>query len=490
MNTRRRSQNLLLIFLAAICALISGLGYLLASHLIYGLGFPLDDAWIHQTYARNLATLGEWSFLPGKPSAGSTSPLWSSLVAIGPMLRIEPKFWTYTIGILVSALLGILAMKWFSFRRPDKANWAWFVGIALVLEWHISWAAVSGMETLAFALVAMLVLFAIEREDWNPVLVGMVIGIGVWLRPGAITLLFPAMAAALDQNPRRMFTSMLKVGLGFLILALPYLGFNFYLTGAFWPNTFYAKQAEYAILKQIPFPFRYGQQLIQPFIGIGCVLSPGVFAVVFRSLRKREWRPLLPLFWALLYLGTYALQLPVTYQHGRYAIPTIPIIILIGCQGLIEWIEPSSLNGMKRFLSRAWLLSSLATLCGFWIIGAKAYGQDVAIIETEMVAASRWIAENTEETALIAAHDIGALGYYGHRRILDLAGLVSPEVIPIIRDEAALRSFISDQGADYLMTFPNWYLILTKDAKIIYKTEGKFSPDSGGENMAVYQWVR
>ena len=37
-------------------------------------GFPLDDAWIHQVYARNLGTRGEFAFFPGEPSAGSTSP--------------------------------------------------------------------------------------------------------------------------------------------------------------------------------------------------------------------------------------------------------------------------------------------------------------------------------------------------------------------------------------------------------------------------------
>ena len=43
--------------------------------LAAGGSFPLDDSWIHQTYGRNLALNGEWAFLPGKPSAASTSPL-------------------------------------------------------------------------------------------------------------------------------------------------------------------------------------------------------------------------------------------------------------------------------------------------------------------------------------------------------------------------------------------------------------------------------
>jgi hypothetical protein len=38
--------------------------YLLAYEFACCIGFPLDDSWIHQSYARNLALPGEWSFLP------------------------------------------------------------------------------------------------------------------------------------------------------------------------------------------------------------------------------------------------------------------------------------------------------------------------------------------------------------------------------------------------------------------------------------------
>jgi hypothetical protein len=69
-------RRALLILAAA--SILSLCGYLLISALTLRVGFPLDDSWIHLTYARNLALRGEWAFLPGVPSAGSTAPLWSS----------------------------------------------------------------------------------------------------------------------------------------------------------------------------------------------------------------------------------------------------------------------------------------------------------------------------------------------------------------------------------------------------------------------------
>src|SRR5512137_1784315 len=85
------------IVLAMAAAVSLGL-YLGSSALFYRIGFPLDDSWIHQTYARNLALRGEWAFLPGLPSAGSTSPLWSALLAPGYLLGLAPYRWTYLLG--------------------------------------------------------------------------------------------------------------------------------------------------------------------------------------------------------------------------------------------------------------------------------------------------------------------------------------------------------------------------------------------------------
>jgi hypothetical protein len=124
------------------------------------------------------------------------------------------------------------------------------------------------------------------------------------------------------------------------------------------------------------------------------------------------------------------------------------------------------------------------------LIGAWAYSRDVAIIESEMVATARWIEGNTPSDAVVAAHDIGAIGYFSDRELIDLAGLVSPEVIPIIRDELALTKHLDETGAEYLVTFPGWYPALTDGRSPLFVTGSRHSPAAGGENMAVYTWIR
>ena len=476
--------------IALLVSALSGIVYLMVSSSTFRLGFPLDDAWIHQTYARNLATEGTWAFLAGQPSGGSTSPLWTVALALGHFLGVDFRIWSYSLGIALLGLIGIVSALWFQHRNPNLKHWIWVVPILLSIEWHLVWASVSGMETLALTLIVVFVFWILEI-GLSSFFVGVVVGIGVWVRPGAITLMLPVVLLLLKRSSGkwdRVLRDLMRVTLGAALIILPYLRFNLLITGSIWPNTFYAKQAEYAILQQASIINRLLQQFAQPLVGLGFILLPGVILFARRRIRERSIYDLAPLLWIAAYLALYAYRLPVTYQHGRYAIPTIPILILFGLEGMLNWIELKSERTIMRFSSRAWMLLILPIALSFWILGFNAYADDVSIIETEMVESSRWIAQNTEPEALIAAHDIGALGYFGGREILDLAGLISPEVIPFIRDESRLRELLNIRDADYLMTFPNWYEALNADLVLIYQTGASFSPAAGGENMAIYRW--
>ncbi|MEA3351441.1 MAG: hypothetical protein U9Q82_12525 [Chloroflexota bacterium] len=484
-----------IILLALLSALSLG-SYLVVSHIVYRVGFPLDDAWIHQTYARNLALRGEWAFVPGHPSAGSTGPLWAVLLALGYVLRLAPYLWTYLLGWLLLSGLSILGALIFGYLCLDSERWAFWAGSLLALEWHLVWAAGSGMETLLFAFLVCLVLGILvriqsrsEAKKLNWLIVGLLSGLSVWVRPGGITLLAPALLVAtlLPVSWKRKFQAILLVSAGFAILFGPYLLFNYSIAGSWWPNTFYAKQAEYASHRQIPFWQRWLEQASLPLVGVGVVLLPGFLLFFVRLVRRQNWAGIAGALWGLGYLSMYAWRLPVTYQHGRYIIPMMPIFFLWGFAGLVEFVQRQADVWHWRVLAKTWLITAVIVLLIFWGLGARAYGRDVAVIETEMVAVAHWVAENTPQDALIAAHDIGALGYFADRSLLDLAGLVSPDVIPFIRDESALREYMHTRGAEYLVTFPGWYPALAAHATPEFQTNAPISPSSNHENMAVYQ---
>jgi hypothetical protein len=478
-----------------VLALAAGLAlsiYLLTSSQQEGPGFPLDDAWIHQTYARNLAHWGEWAYVPGEPSAGSTAPLWSLLLAFGYWLNLSLYAWAYLLGglgLFATAVLGEIL-----FRRlvPGAHGPVPWVGLFLAAEWHLVWAAGSGMETVLYAALVLGVLGllpATQGRGWG--WLGLLIGAGVWVRPDSITLLGPALLVLFfgGRTWRERISGSLWLGGGFILLFLPYLVFNLQVQGSLWPNTFYAKQAEYAEMRAAPLLGRYAAQLMLPLVGGGLFLLPGFVFWVWEAARCRNWAGLGAAVWFLGFAAVYAERLPVTYQYGRYLIPAMPVYFVLGAAGL-ALILARWKGKWAWVLSRAWLFSLVGVELAFFALVAGFYARDVAIIETEMVATAQWLADHTEPDALLAVHDIGAVGYFSERRLVDLAGLVSPEVIPIIRDEEALEAWLDEQDVDYLVTLTGWYIHLPEGRSVVYRSEGEAARKAGGENMWVYRWKK
>lgn len=471
-----------LVIVVGVCLVM--VGFIAVSQGVQGIGYPLDDAWIHQTYARNLGQWGEWAFIRGQASAGSTAPLWTFLLTIGYLFHINHFVWTFLLGGLCLVATALLGMKSIGTGAPS----AWFA-LFLVSEWHLVWSALSGMETLLFAALITAVLFLCAQANMKKWIIGLLVGISTWVRPDGITLLGPVVFIImfLAEGKSGKLKSIIKVMVGFLGGFLPYMVFNYFFAGTVFPNTFFAKQAEYAILQQQPILQRAFSLLSLPMIGAGFFLLPGFLFAVFSFFHRRNAWGMAAFLWWLGFTLIYVLRLPVTYQHGRYLIPAMPVFWLIGWIGstqLLGWLKARGRVG--RLVKFGAITGLLLTTAAFLGLGGYAYALDVAIINTEMVASARWINTNTPPNAVIGAHDIGALGYFGHRKIIDLAGLISPEVIPFIRDESRLLNFLVENQASYLMTFPNWYPSMTGGLPQVFSSQGEFSPDAGGENMAIY----
>jgi hypothetical protein len=455
-----------------------------------GIGFPLDDAWIHHTFARNLAFYGEWSFIVGLNSGASTGPLWGMVLALIYLFRIPAVWGTYLIGFLVVWALGIGGLNIGLRLFPESKTWPLLMGMMCTLEWHLVWGSLSGMETMVLSLLAFVLISWLLDKQENWFQVGLLIGVTAWIRPDGITLMGPALLSLFMRGwkPKKVFWKVVGLVCGVLVFVLPYFLFNYVVAGDIWPNTFYAKQAEYAFLRELPFISRLGTVSYQVVVGIGIVLLPGLFYEVYDLIKKVDWARMGALLWAFGYIAIYALRLPVAYQHGRYIMPVMPIIFVFGLAGMLRWIRMDSPERWQRVVGRSWSAVAGVTILGFLVLGARSYALDVGVINTEMVQAAIWIEENTPEDAIIAAHDIGALGYFSGRDIRDLAGLISPEVIPFLGDDEQLGYYLDSEGVEFFYTFMDWYPGLTPGLDIAYISEGEYAARFGFEKTAVYYW--
>ncbi len=469
-----------------LAALSMGL-YAVYSNLQSGPGFPLDDAWIHLTYARNLALHGEWAFIAGQPSAAATSLIWVLLLAPGAWLRLAPTLWPWLLGWLSLWGLGLIGSAAFVRLAPQRARWGPWVGALLVLEYHLVWAALSGMETALFAALCLAALYLALQPAPHAFGAGALAGLAMLVRPEGLTLLAP-LAVALWVKLRNRPAAMGQLLAGFLLFLLPYLAFNFNLAGTWWPSTLYAKQAEYAPLLAQPLLLRWAGQASAPLTGIGLVALPGIVCFVGYALKRRDWVRLAWVAWILGFLLLFAARLPVLYQYGRYAMPMLPVYLLLAAAGAAEALGSVRNAAWRRRLATGWLAGAALVALAFYALGTRAYQRDVTFIQTQMVATAQWVAANTASEARLAAHDIGALGYYAARPLVDLAGLVSPQVVPFIQDEARLAAFLDEAGVEYLIAFPGWYRQLPLGQELLYEAP-VYIDEAGLGRLSVYRWV-
>ena len=460
-------------------------------------GFPLDDAWIHQTFARSLAWGWGLVFNPGEPIAGTTAPLWTALLIPGQLGWIEFRLWTYLLGLLAliatAALGGRLTAELTGRRGPAS-----LATLAVMLDWRLAWAALSGMETILFAALSLVAITEGLRPRGRPWLAGLAAGLAVLTRPEALALVallvglkVPSPMSKAQRPGARPW--ILDYGLGtFLVpvgaLVCLALGLNWSLNGQPLPSTFYAKSDFYGGIGSLAGAGRYLLGVLTTlFFSPLLVLVPGLVGAVWRGrVRARETngRLLLALAtWAILLPLIYLARLPVLYQHGRYLMPVIPAIVVIACWGG-EWLWRRL---PLRRLARVYLFAAAAFYTVLWLNGAQVYSWNVKYIQDEQVQVAHWLRDRTSPDALVATHDIGAIGYFAGRRVIDLAGLVTPSLAGHLRDEAYLWEYLRANRADYLAVLPDWYPNLSRQPglELVFTVEAPYVSQAGGTNFQI-----
>jgi len=248
----------------------------------------------------------------------------------------------------------------------------------------------------------------------------------------------------------------------------PWIAFNYSTHGSPLPTTFYAKSgaglvralgtSDVAMAKRSVVTHGVGgvRGFVQtanaqlPVVGLMAGLG-AVLCFGRRGTPGRWWIPV-ALLLVPAAMGAVAPQ-RVKPDNVRYTAQLVSMVSVLAAVGL--WEAVKRLSRPVRFVSVAaalsWLLLSGA--------GRPAeYGKAVKNINELHVAMGRWVERHVPPGATVAANDVGAIAYFGRRRVLDLEGLVSPRSLRY-RDAAPDRGrrIVEDEHPDFLVISPSWY---------------------------------
>jgi hypothetical protein len=466
----------------ALVLLLAGL--LMAAYLAQALrltggvlGAPLDDAWIHFQFARNLSQGDGFSYVPGRPTAGSTAPLWTLLLAAVGLFTQD----FLLPGIILSALLFLVTI-WLTYRLALDLTGHWGAALlaaaGVAITGRLLWASLSAMEVTLFTALSVGAVWAYQRRGLG-VGTAVLFALASQTRPEGHVLFALAVADSVFRIPYSVFRKpysehgtrntahgsrltalrpILSAIAVYALIQLPYALFSLSLTGQPLPNTFYAKAGSGG-----GYSWRTLREILQIHWqdnALAMLLLPfGLWALWPRHRLAGAW------LIGLTVITPFVV--PFLWHHGRYTMPLLPFQMIVAAAGL-HWL----IEKLPRGRQAAWLgAGGLLLVIGLWrtpywsgMLGYNA--REILDID---VALGEWLAANVPADEVVAIDDIGAITFFSPRPIVDLHGLVSPEMWPILADsepETAVIRLLAVNDVRYLAVFPAWHPLLLSDPAI------------------------
>ncbi len=396
----------------------------------------IDDAFITFRYARNLLDGHGLVFNSGEAVLGTTTPLFALLLsALGlPLGGSEAPF--PVMALLVSAAAD--AVTAFLLIRMGRRLGSTAAGVATALIWAIHpWSvtfAIGGMETSLF-IVLLSATFYLHLTG-QPILAAGTGGLALITRPDALIFLLPIFIDRILVTIKKEEKVGWREAAAFGVPVGLWIVFSTLAYGSPIPQSVAAKAVAYELppsaglvrlLQHYATPFIWHEIIGSVWIAVGLILYPTLFALgaLFAARATTRAWPLFVYPW--IYLLAYSIANPLLFRW--YLVPPLPLYIL----GIF-------LGGAR--LSRDlkhWFPLALLTILGFigalsaWSLrpdhGPTRPAPEMAFIQLELLyeRAAQELSDRIQPGEVLAAADIGTLGYHMPGEIFDLLGLISPQ---------------------------------------------------------------
>ena len=425
--------------------------------------YTYDDAFITYRMAANLASGHGFVYNPGEWHLGSTAALYGMLLAafgwlagpdripaISGVVSCASMFAT---GLMLPALGAADA-------DPNEAARGWRAGVAAGLLYAASpLLFVTFGGEMPFLLALVTGAFLAERRG-RPALAAVLAALAAVTRPDGV-LVIAAVLATMAVRGRRWPWREGVLAAGVL---LPFLVLAWHAYGTPLPSTLPAKLAQ----RDSGLWGTFSRGLIdwlrlflwdatRPNLGFAPVTPPTLWLWIAAGVAA-IWRlrPLLPLLaWTAAFTVAYAL-LRVPFYHW-YAAPAALGLCILGGAGLaraIEWL----VSAVSRPDAARWPVPTMAVIAAALAISLPplaALPRTSRLNDTVRlyIEAGHWLATQTRPRSRVGYYEIGYIGFYGGRPMVDSLGLIDPSVAPAVRVHDFGRAF-REARPDYILEKP------------------------------------
>ncbi len=426
------------LWVLALVALASLYPFWVASQAWRFLG---DDAYITLTYAKCIADGRGFVFNHPPPTLGTTTPFFA--LTIGLLGRAMRGVDVSQIAAVFTALcwvgtawLVVLFRKRFGLSQVEAAIVACVVLFSVYIASTIGNPI--GAEALVFSFLLTLSIALAVSRCWFAA--GITTGL-LFLTRGEGALLGPILAVfalitSLKEKPKNPLAHLWAPCLLALGFALPVLAWFLYAKatfGHFLPHTLEVKMAQGraavrpTFVQRLPY---WASHWGGRFPGVPQLKylfwALAFLGLVFPIYGNPRWYMFL--IWGYAYVIGYA-ALGVRAYHW-YQKPLQFVWILLVGLGIVALIRVlTRMPRTKRALGRAVAALIAAAGLGFPLAGnvwrTLHYEGDPRA--PSYLSACQWLREHTKPEESVVAGEIGYVGYFTDKRIIDLAGLIMPE---------------------------------------------------------------
>jgi hypothetical protein len=415
-------------------------GLALRLFLLFHTNYTADDSFITYRYAENISFGLGFVYNAGEKVLGTTTPLYTLLLSLLVKTGLDTNSLGKGINILADCLTGVLI---FLLLLNFKFSFAFLASSFYLLFPRVMVWSISGMETGLYLFLISSSFYFYERRNFNilPVLLAL-----VWLTRFEGLILIAALS--LDYLLMHKRLPLKTIGFTFLLI-LPWLIFATFYFGSPVPHSIWAKKALYQGTLQTARGTILWEFMILK-TQIGWVIL--VFSILgaYRILKKMKGLRFI-LIWTFFYLCFYLFS--GTRMHIWYYVPFYLGYLILTAQGMAFFYEylrsvHEKLSKTKKLfliLREMQALMLIFVVALFFLIYWKQTKRTINLIKTEQRVLEQihmkiglWFEQNSDEGDTVCAEDIGYMGYFSERYILDQDGLISPQAVPFNRKGSRL----------------------------------------------------